>query len=201
MRSYHVAGSTVDEVIPIVKANVSHEAAVMTDAAQLYKYRLGDFASHDRVDHSKKEYVRYEEGRPAIHTNTVEGYFSVFKRGMRGTYQHCKEKHLHRYLAEFDFRYNNARSRLASRTSSARSALVKGAKGKRLTYRTARGARTRSRRSRGSAAVLSGRRSLSYFQPCIWVAARRRHPAAGDYRKGRSHAEASLFHNSDAVAW
>ena len=59
------------------------------------------------MDHSKDEYARYEAGRPVIHTNTVEGYFSVFKRGMRGTYQHCKEKHLHRYLAEFDFRYNS----------------------------------------------------------------------------------------------
>ena len=67
----------------------------------------GWFASHDRVDHSEKEYVRYELGRVAIHTNTVEGYFSLFKRGMRGVYQHCAEKHLHRYLAEFDFRYNN----------------------------------------------------------------------------------------------
>ena len=64
------------EVIPIVNANVAKEAAVMTDKAQLYKYRLGDFASHDRVDHSKEEYARYEEGRPVIHTNTVEGYFS-----------------------------------------------------------------------------------------------------------------------------
>ena len=103
VRSYHVAGSTVSEVIPIVDANVSKEAAVMTDTAQLYKYRLGDFASHDRVDHSKDEYARYEEGRPVIHTNTVEGYFSVFKRGMRGTYQHCKEKHLHRYLGGVRF--------------------------------------------------------------------------------------------------
>ena len=103
MRSYHVAGSTVNEVIPIVNANVAKEAAVMTDSAQLYKYRLGDFASHDRVDHSKDEYVRYEEGRPVIHTNTVEGYFSLFKRGMRGTYQHCKEKHLHRVSGRVRF--------------------------------------------------------------------------------------------------
>jgi transposase-like protein len=107
VRSFHVAGSTVSEIIPIVNANVAKEAAVMTDSAQMYKHRLGDFASHDRVDHSAKEYARYEEGRPTIHTNTIENVFSVFKRGMRGTYQHCKENHLHRYLAEFDFRYNN----------------------------------------------------------------------------------------------
>jgi hypothetical protein len=92
------------------------------------------FASHDRVDNSEKEYARYEEGRPTIHTNTVEGYFSVFKRGMRGTYQHCKEKHLHRYLAEFDFRYNN-RSALNVGDNERATKAVVGAKGKRLTYR------------------------------------------------------------------
>lgn len=134
VRSYHVAGSTVGEVLPIVNENVAKEAAVMTDSAQLYKYRLKRFASHDRVDHTKKEYARYEEGRPVIHTNTVEGYFSVFKRGMRGTYQHCKEKHLHRYLAEFDFRYNN-RKGLGVEDAERAAKMVKGAKGKRLTYR------------------------------------------------------------------
>ena len=134
VRSYHVAGSTVSEVLPIVNANVAKEAAVMTDSAQLYKYRLGDFASHDRVDHSASEYARYEDGRPVIHTNTVENVFSVFKRGMRGTYQHCKEKHLHRYLAEFDFRHNN-RSGLGVEDKERAKKAVVGAKGKRLTYR------------------------------------------------------------------
>ncbi|RUO98558.1 IS1595 family transposase [Hyphomicrobium sp.] len=135
VRSYHVAGSTVGEVVPIIKANVSRETSMMTDSAQLYKYQLMDFASHDRVHHERGEYVRYVDLNHTIHTNTVEGYFSVFKRGMRGTYQHCKEKHLHRYLAEFDFRYNN---RIAvGVTDEARAALmVKGAQGKRLTYRT-----------------------------------------------------------------
>ncbi len=107
VRSYHIEGSTVQQVLPIVHENVSKEAQVMTDKAQLYRYSLGNFASHERVDHGKGEYAHYEDGRPVITTNTVEGYFSVFKRGMRGTYQHCKEKHLHRYLAEFDFHYNN----------------------------------------------------------------------------------------------
>ena len=135
MRSYHVDGSTVSQVIPIVNDNVSREAQVMTDAAQLYKYTpTADFASHDRVDHSKDEYARYEEGRPVIHTNTVEGYFSVFKRGMRGTYQHCKEKHLHRYLSEFDFRYNNRVALGVSDQERATKAL-EGVKGKRLKYR------------------------------------------------------------------
>ncbi len=138
VRSYHIEGSTVSEVIPIVKTNVSKEAAVMTDSAQVYKYRLGEFASHDRVDHSKDEYVRYEDGRPVIHTNSVEGYFSLFKRGMKGVYQHCSEKHLHRYLAEFDFRYNN-RVRLGVSDEQRAAKMVKGAKGKRLAYRTTGG--------------------------------------------------------------
>ena len=139
VRSYHVEGSTVGQIIPIVTANISHEAQVMTDSAQLYKYRMGKFASHDRVDHSKEEYVRYELGRVVIHTNTVENVFSVFKRGMRGVYQHCSEKHLHRYLAEFDFRYNN-RMALGVNDEQRAAAIVKGIVGKRLTYRTVGGA-------------------------------------------------------------
>jgi hypothetical protein len=134
VRSYHIEGSTVQQVIPIVTDNVSHEAQVMTDKAQLYKHRLGDFASHDRVDHAKSEYARYEDGRPVISTNTVESYFAVFKRGMRGTYQHCKEKHLHRSLAEFDFRYNNRIGLGVDDQQRAAEALL-GVKGKRLTYK------------------------------------------------------------------
>jgi hypothetical protein len=84
---------------------------------------------------------RYEEGRPVIHTNTVEGYFSLFKRGMRGVYQHCKEKHLHRYLAEFDHRYNN-RKALGIDDEQRAVSMVKGVKGKRLTYRSARSSRS-----------------------------------------------------------
>lgn len=114
VRSFHVAGSTVAEVVPIIKRNVRKENSVMTDSAVWYEKlnsgdRLGNrpFASHDTVNHTAGEYVRYQQGQPDIHTNTVEGYFSIFKRGMRGVYQHCAEKHLHRYLAEFDFRYSN----------------------------------------------------------------------------------------------
>lgn len=137
VRSYHVAGSTVEEVIPVVEKNVSSEAKMMTDKAALYRKRLGGFASHDRVDHARGEYARYEEGKPTIHTNTVEGYFGLFKRGMRGTYQHCKEKHLHRYLAEFDFRYNN-RVKLGVNDEARAAKMVKGAQGRRLTYQTTR---------------------------------------------------------------
>ena len=134
VRSYHVAGSTVAEIVPIVNKNVRKETFIMTDSAMLYKKQLGHFASHDRVDHSIAEYVRYEPTK-TVHTNTVEGYFSVFKRGMKGTYQHCKEKHLHRYLAEFDFRYNN-RIALGVDDETRAVKMVKGAQGKRLTYRT-----------------------------------------------------------------
>ena len=128
----------MSQVVPIVISNVAREAQVMTDAAMLYK-RMNDdgwFASHDGIDHSEKEYARYEEGRPVIHTNTVEGYFSVFKHGMRGTYQHCKEKHLHRYLAEFDFRYNNRVALGLNDEQRAATALL-CVKGKRLTYKPA----------------------------------------------------------------
>lgn len=132
-----VSGSTSNELVPIIKKNVAKETAVMTDRGPWYVLmnRDGAFASHDMVDHGADEYVRYEDGRPPIHTNTIEGFFGVFKRGMRGTYQHCKEKHLHRYLAEFDFRYNN-RVKLGVDDEERATRIVKGVKGRRLTYRT-----------------------------------------------------------------
>ena len=82
--------------------------------------------------HSAGEYVRYGEGEP-IHTNTAEGLFSVFKRGMKGVYQHCSEKHLHRYLAEFDFRYNN-RSKLGVEDQERSEKALEGVIGKETTY-------------------------------------------------------------------
>lgn len=107
----------------------------MTDESRLY--RNVDVAKHDTVQHSANEYVRREKGKPVITTNTVEGYFSVFKRGMKGVYQHCAEKHLHRYLAEFDFRYNH-RVALDVNDEQRAAKMVIGAKGKRLTYRRTR---------------------------------------------------------------
>jgi transposase-like protein len=137
VRSFHVDSTSIADLLPTIRANISHEAHVMTDAAGWYKHmnRGGAFASHDRIDHSKGEYGRYEPGKPHITTNTIEGYFSLFKRGMRGTYQHCAERHLHRYLAEFDFRYN-ARIKLGVDDEQRAIKALKGAKGKRLTYRT-----------------------------------------------------------------
>jgi hypothetical protein len=89
---------------------------------------------HDTVDHTGEEYVRYEPGKPYISTNTVEGYYSIFKRGMKGIYQHCSEKHLHRYLSEYDFRYSN---RIALRVDypMRHDRALEGISGKRLKYR------------------------------------------------------------------
>lgn len=104
-RSYVVDDVRAATVHPIVRENLAREARLMTDESPLYK-RLGrEFASHGVVNHRRMEYVK--AGNRDIHSNTVEGLFSVFKRGMRGVYQHCAHNHLHRYLAEFDFRYNN----------------------------------------------------------------------------------------------
>ena len=135
VKSVHVDDVTAKTLIPIVNDNISKEARVMTDAAATYYGKLEDFAGHDAVNHAAEEYVRYDDG-VAIHTNTVEGYFSIFKRGMKGVYQHCSEKHLHRYLAEFDFRYNN-RSAQGIEDEQRRDRAILGAKGKRLTYTVA----------------------------------------------------------------
>jgi transposase-like protein len=131
-RSFHIDGTTMGTLMPIIRANIAHEAAVMTDQASWYKNLKSEIgiASHETVDHSKEEYVR-----GIVHTNTVEGFYSIFKRGMRGTYQWCSEKHLHGYLAEFDFRYSNRIALGVDDEARADRAII-GAKGKRLTYRT-----------------------------------------------------------------
>ena len=133
-RSFHVTGTTIAELKPIIRASVSPHAAIMTDQAAWYPEIGKDFASHDTVNHAKDEYVR-REGERVITTNSVEGYYSIFKRGMNGVYQHCKEKHLHRYLSEFDFRYSN-RVRLGVDDVQRTELAIKGIVGKRLTYRT-----------------------------------------------------------------
>jgi len=130
-RTFHVDGTAIAHLLPIIRANVAREANVMTDEASWYKSmnKDGSFASHQAVTHSEYEYVRGD-----VHTNTVEGYFSVFKRGMKGVYQHCAEKHLHRYLSEFDFRYSN-RLALGIDDMARADRALKGIVGKRLTYR------------------------------------------------------------------
>ncbi len=134
-RSFHVDNVTKADVLPIVRANLDRESHVMTDEAARYA-KLGDeFAKHDAVDHSRGEYgYRDRETGASVNTNTVEGYYSIFKRGMKGVYQHCGEKHLHRYLAEFDFRYSN-RSALGVEDAERVSKIAAGIVGKRLTYR------------------------------------------------------------------
>jgi transposase-like protein len=119
------------DVDRIVKQNVSRESRFMTDEAAYYKAIGKDFAEHGSVNHSAGEY-----GRGDVHVNTLEGVFSVFKRGMKGVYQHCGEKHLHRYVAEFDFRYNN-RSALGIEDAERATKALQGVVGKRLTYRAA----------------------------------------------------------------
>jgi transposase-like protein len=131
-RAFVIDRTTAANIIPIVKANVDRETYILTDEAALYRHQFrDDYLGHGRVNHKAGEYVR---GR--IHTNTVEGYFSIFKRGMKGVYQWCAEKHLHRYVAEFDFRYSN-RQALGCNDSDRADTLLKGIIGKRLTYERA----------------------------------------------------------------
>jgi transposase-like protein len=144
VRSFHVDEVTTDEVTPIVRENLSKEAHLMTDQGRWFRRIGNDLARHETVSHEDEEYVRKvsnpETGEEyKIHVNTLEGCFSLFKRGMKGVYQHCSEKHLHRYLAEFDFRYNNRVAHGVNDYARAEIA-AKGIVGKRLTYRRPDGA-------------------------------------------------------------
>jgi transposase-like protein len=133
VRSFHVAVADKETVQKIIRENVAPESRLHTDESALYPGIESHVASHETVKHTAGEYVRGD-----VHCNSAEGYFGVFKRGMRGVYQHCREKHLHRYLSEFDFRYNH-RSRLGFSDMMRTHAAIQGAEGKRLTYRKARG--------------------------------------------------------------
>ena len=115
-------------LVPILKENIAKEATVYTDEASQYQGLAKDFAAHDYVRHGVGEYVLGD-----VHTNTIEGYFSIFKRGMKGVYQHCAKKHLHRYAAEFEFRYTN-RSANGKDDRARAVAVLRGSSGKRLTY-------------------------------------------------------------------
>jgi transposase-like protein len=129
VRSFHVDGTSAAHVLPIMKENIAKEAKIMTDEAGQYAHLNKHFAGHEFVVHGAEEYVRGD-----VHTNTLEGFYSIFKRGFKGIYQHCAEKHLHRYLAEFDFRYNNRVALGVNDTARTETAL-RGIVGKRLTYR------------------------------------------------------------------
>ena len=118
-------------IAPLVRQNLAREARLMTDEAPYYTLIGREFTEHGVVHHFRGEY-----GRGDIHTNTIKGYFSIFKRGMKGVYQHCAKRHLHRYLAEFDFRYNQ-RTALGVEDEERAEKLLRGIIGKRLTYQTA----------------------------------------------------------------
>ena len=123
-------------LMPIVLENVGREARIMTDEHSGYRFLKDHFAGHGTTTHGKGQYVDLADR--TVHSNTVEGYFSIFKRGMKGVYQFCGETHLHRYLAEFEFRYNN---RVAHGVNDKDRAdiLLAGIVGKRLTYQTSCG--------------------------------------------------------------
>jgi len=141
VRSFHVPAVNAKTLKPIIEAQMSKEAHLMTDDAGQYRILGPVSASHEAVAHSRGEYAR-----GTAHTNTVEGYFSLLKRGLIGTFHHVGEQHLQRYVNEFDFRYNHRETRVkvegkwekAGFSDTERTiAALKGISGKRLTYRRA----------------------------------------------------------------
>jgi transposase-like protein len=131
-RSMVVDNLNPTTITPILQANIAREARLMTDEARHYMVAGRQFAEHGTTNHKAEEYVSPTD--PTIHSNTVEGYFSIFKRGMKGTYQHCAKRHLHRYMAEFDFRYSE---RVANGVNDVERTerVLSGIVGKRLKYR------------------------------------------------------------------
>ena len=130
-RSFKVAHANADTARQILFTNASRKSHLMTDESGIYTGLGIHFAGHKKVMHGAGEYVKKDNR--AVHSNTVENFFSVFKRGMRGVYQHCGEQHLHRYLAEFDFRYST-RAKLGITDNERATLALVGIGGKRLTY-------------------------------------------------------------------
>ena len=147
VRSFHVADITGRTLGAILSRHADPKSRLMTDDYVGYRGLGWNFADHGRVTHTKGEYVSRQD--PTIHSNTVEGYFSILKRGVYGTFHHVSEAHLHRYLSEFDFRYNTRANLGVDDTQRAEIALM-GAKGKRLTYETT--GRRREAQTGGAAA-------------------------------------------------
>ncbi|WP_340159857.1 IS1595 family transposase [uncultured Hoeflea sp.] len=131
-RMFLVQNATKDILRDVLVRNADRKSNLYTDESRLYTSVGEEYATHRTVKHSRKEYAR-REGDAVIHSNTIEGVFSIFKRGMVGVYQHCGEAHLHRYLAEFDFRYNRRTALKVSDRERAEDA-IRGAAGKRLMY-------------------------------------------------------------------
>jgi len=133
-RVFHVAEANRETVEKIVRENVHPKSRLHTDESRLYTKVGAELGSHETVKHSAGEYARGD-----VHTNSAEGFFGVFKKGMTGVYQHCAEKHLHRYLGEYEFRHNT-RTKLGFTDAMRAQAAVAGIEGKRLTYRRTNGA-------------------------------------------------------------
>jgi len=122
---------TAANIMPVLEANIAKEARLLTDEARHYRTPGKAFAAHGTVAHARGEYVSSEDR--SITTNQIEGFFGIFKRGMRGIYQHCGKQHLHRYLAEFDFRYTNREATGCNDTDRTTKAIA-GTVGRRLMY-------------------------------------------------------------------
>ena len=135
VRSFHLPVVDAKNLKPMLAAQIDHKSFLMTDESTVY-LPIGEvFRGHGSVNHSAGEYVR----GIFYHTNTVESYFAILKRGVNGVYHHVSQQHLHRYLSEFDFRYSN-RSKLGVEDTERMERAAKGIVGKRLTYRRASGA-------------------------------------------------------------
>lgn len=138
VRSIHIANVTAKNLKEVIHGNVAPSAHVNTDESGVYRFVGKEYAKHSTVNHAAKEYARREADGTLATTNTVEGYFSLLKRGVYGTFHHVSKEHLHRYLSEFDFRYNARDVDDGERRQLAIKAVV----GKRLTYYPAKGAET-----------------------------------------------------------
>jgi transposase-like protein len=126
VRAFPVERVTSENLHAILKENVDKSARIMTDDLNVYHGLDNHFASHESVNHTRKEYVRGD-----VTTNTIEGFFGIFKRGINGIYHHVSKKHLHRYTGEYEFRYNGRKVSDGARTLLA----IAGFEGKRLKYR------------------------------------------------------------------
>ncbi len=132
-RLVHINHATKESVRDVVVRNVSRESALHTDESRLYTTLGEEFDAHRTVHHASGDYAHWENAT-LVTTNHIENVFGTFRRGMHGVYQHCGEAHLHRYLNEFAFRYNH-RSGLGVSDAARAEAAIRGAEGKRLTYR------------------------------------------------------------------
>jgi len=131
VRSFHVERVTAENLVGILKQNVKQSSHIVTDGLQVYNGVGARFKRHDVINHAQDEYARTTDDGFRVHTNTIEGFFGILKRGINGIYHQVGKHHLHRYLSEFDFRYNSRKLTDGQRTIQA----IKGASGKRLVYR------------------------------------------------------------------